>query len=109
MATRATILIKLDEEKYRIYHHCDGNPEGIGKDLKAYLEEKKDHKWYPDYIANDLIKGKVANDDGYELTNCQHGDENYAYLIDCNEKKLKCFQVGWDDHDWTDDKLVEIP
>lgn len=107
MATRATILIKRNEEQYHIYHHYDGDPEGIGRDLKAYLKECS--YWFPADIANDLVKGRVANDDGYKITMCQHGDEDYAYLIDCNEKILKCYKIGWDDYDLTDDKVVEIP
>ena len=78
MSTRATILIKSkrQNEKVRIYHHSDGYPEGVGHDLKEYL---KGVKWWDVYdIANELIKGKCGNKDGgYELTPCQHGDEDY--------------------------------
>ena len=107
MSTRATILIKKGCESYRVYHHCDGYPEGIGKDIKEYLAGKK--QWYADDIVNDLVKGKVANDGSYEITSCQHGDEQYAYLIDCATRELKCYKVGWDEFDWKEEKLVNIP
>ncbi len=109
MSTRATILIKGGQEAYRIYHHSDGYPEGVGKDLKEYLGNKGDNKWWPNIIANEIIKGKVAGDENYELAPCQHGDEEYAYLIDCTDRKLKCYKLNWNDTDWTDSKLVEIP
>jgi len=115
MSTRATILIKSEKKKesVRIYHHCDGYPEGIGSDMKDFLETIC--YWDVYEIANDLIKGRcgilVGNrrDDGYELTSCQHGDEEYAYLIDCDTKTLTCYEVGWDEFEWDERKIVEIP
>ena len=114
MSTRATILIKSKEqnEEVRVYHHCDGYPDGIGIDMKAYL--KTVAYWDVYQIANDLIKGECGmvgnrHDDGYELTPCQHGDEEYAYLIDCDNKTLTCYEVGLDEFEWKDEKIVEIP
>ena len=108
MSTRATILIKSKKrkEEVRIYHHCDGYPEGVGHDLKEYL---KGVKWWDVYdIANELIKGKCGNkDNGYELTLCQHGDEDYAYLIDCDAQEMICYEVGLDEFEWKDEKIVE--
>ena len=123
MSTRATILIKSkkENEEVRIYHNCDGYPDGIGSDMKRYL--KSIGFWDVYEIANDLIKGKCGMvgthpddgyeltypDDGYELTSCQHGDEEYAYLIDCDSKTLTCYEVGWDEFDWKDENIVDIP
>lgn len=116
MSTRATILIQSKErnENVRIYHHCDGYPDGIGSDMKAYLKTITQTQWDVYEIANDLIKGKCGMvgkhpDDGYELTSCQHGDEEYAYLIDCDAKNLKCYEVGWDEFELKESKIVEIP
>ena len=114
MSTRATILIKSKKqnEQVRIYHHFDGYPEGVGADLKGYL---KTLQWWDVYdMANDLIKGKCGivdrkPDMGYDLTSCQHGDEEYAYLIDCDNKTLKCYKVGWDEFEWKEENVVEIP
>ena len=112
MSTRATIKIIQEEWKpVRLYHHSDGYPSGVGRDLKRYLSKfsKRRKTWDMWVIASELVGGKVINDNGYEYTDDQHGDEEYAYLIDCDEKTLKCYKVGWDDFEWTDDKLVEIP
>ena len=109
MSTRATIkIIQEEREPIRLYHHSDGYPSGVGHDLKKYLSGLNDWDWQAEEIATDIVKGKVANDNSYEVANCQHGDEEYAYLIDCNKKSIKCYNVGWDDFNWTDDKLIEI-
>lgn len=101
MSTRATILVKDEDEEVRIYHHCDGYPDGIGSDMKAYLKDVK--YWSVEDIANDLIKGKCGSyedwrtgkqipDDGYEWTSCIHGDEEFYYVIDCVDKALHCYE-----------------
>lgn len=107
MSTRATILIKEGNEKVHIYHHHDGYPDGVGKDLKNYLKGVK--YWDSEDIANDLIKGKVNSDDEYEFTTCQHGDEAYGYLIDCNNHTITCYCLHWDEYDWSRCKIIEIP
>ena len=114
MSTRATIKIKRGDELIRVYHHSDGYPEGVGVDLKNYLDGLKN--WIPDRIANHLVKNGLPNlynsnviDKSYEVTISQHGDEEYGYLIDCDNKQLKCYALGWDEYDWKESKLVEIP
>ena len=109
MSTRATILIREGNDEIRIYHHCDGYPSGVGKDLKNYLNKNPNRFWDAYGIANGLIKGDCVKDDEYELTSCQHGDEEYAYLIDCKDKSITCYKVGWDEFNWDKDNIVEIP
>ena len=110
MSTRATILIReKNEPDVHIYHHCDGYPEGVGSDLKHYLNSLKNYEWNANDIANALIKGGAIDDNGYELTSCQHGDEEYAYLIDCDNKTLTCYSIGWDQFEWNEKDIVEIP
>lgn len=102
MSTRASILVKEDDDKCYVYHHCDGYPSGIGVDMQEYLKTVK--YWTIENIVNDLIKahrcGTTHNiwtgeskigDDGYEWTTCIHGDEEYFYLIDCDKKELHCY------------------
>ena len=120
MSTRATIKIIEGEDTVWVYHHCDGYPDGIGSDMKKYLDTLD--YWDAYDIATDLIKGKkcgatnniwtgktTPGDDGYELTSGQHGDENYGYIIDCDKKTITCYRIGWDEYDWKEDKIVEIP
>jgi len=99
MATRANIC--LDSNHYNriwLYHHWDGYPSGLGIKLMEFLKENgnKPNEWYNDsiWLANLLIKDK--EDDGYELTNDQHGDIDYLYKIDTAEKKITVYRVGID-------------
>lgn len=109
MSTRATILIRQESRNahFRIYHHTDGYPDGIGADIKRVLD--KTNSWCACCIANDMLKGLNGFDEHYELTFCQHGDEEYAYLIDCDNKQLTCYKIGWDEFVWRKENIVEIP
>ena len=112
MSTRATILIKSkeDDEQVYVYHHSDGFPNSIGVDMKEYLSALKPYEWDVYEIANGLIKGYCGDDRWYELTNCQHGDEEFAYLIDVDAQTIKCYSIGCDDFNWPKaEKEVEIP
>lgn len=120
MSTRATIKITEGSDTIWVYHHSDGYPDGIGSDLKKYIKNIK--YWSCDEIATDLVKGKkcgkthniwadtyTVGDDGYEVTTGQHGDEEYGYHIDCDNKTLTCYRLGWDEFEWKKEKIVEIP
>lgn len=120
MSTRATIKITEENDTIWVYHHSDGYPDGIGSDLKEYLKELK--YWSADEIATVLVKGKTVGkshniwtgearqgDDGYEITTCQHGDESYGYHINCDEQTITCYKLAWEEFEWKEDKIVEIP
>lgn len=110
MSTRAHIRIKDGDEQIMLYHHHDGYPEGVGRDLKKFLSEKFKNWWDACEIANGLVKGgvrherksllsgkvEISTDDEYEITTCLHGDENFIYIIDCDKKELKCYTHKWD-------------
>lgn len=96
MSTRATIRLKEGENIVNLYHHHDGYPEGVGADLKDRLNNNKNY-WDVYSFANLLIKD---NNDEYELTNGQHGDEAYAYLIDFDTKTITCYHIGWHEFEW---------
>lgn len=101
MSTRTTIKLKEKQNEINLYHHHDGYPEGVGADLKDRLNNDKKY-WDMYSFANLLIKD---NNDEYELTNGQHGDEQYAYLIDFDTKTITCYQIGWHEFEWKDDKI----
>lgn len=88
MSTRATILIRQESRNthIRIYHHTDGYPDGVGADIKHALETQG-ARWDACRIANQMLKGLNGFDEYYEITFCQHGDEEYAYLIGLNPSK----------------------
>jgi hypothetical protein len=102
MSTRATILVHAEQGKEfcRLYHHCDGYPEGVGNDLQNYLKQyAKDESADIETVVNELIKNK--QDAGYEFTTCIHGDEEFFYDINCDTLNLTCCD--------RDKAVVEIP
>jgi hypothetical protein len=110
MSTRATIIVKERNTKAWMYHHSDGYPMGVGRNLKNFLKERR--WWYLSDIVTDLIKHGTTQpdgwkDDGYEFTTCQHGDVEYTYEIDCDKKTLRCFALGENKMNFTHE--VEIP
>lgn len=135
MSTRATIIIRQkdvdDESKYneiRLYHHSDGYPDGIGADLKDYLKNHNDCAdpkfgviWDGEIIATELVRGKCMTNEytdgsgrtfpdmGYECALCQHGDEEFGYIIDCDERTIKCYGLDMDQFDWTGAREYSIP
>lgn len=91
MGTRCNIIIKEGRKKYTLYHHLDGYPEGIGRDLKEFLDGWKKWDWYGYDIANALVKrtGECVN---YEISDGIHGDIEYLYIIDCIRKTITCYE-----------------
>ena len=105
MSTRSEILIK-DYGTYeglkwkrsgKLYHHCDGYPSGVGRDLmeRIYPMLVKSNNLGVDEIANKLIKDKDNVDDGYEMTVYTHADIEYFYEIDIPKKQIKCFKARY--------------
>lgn len=103
MSTRSQIRIKqtfICENKtvyVDLYHHHDGYPEGVGKDLlKRFANASAEcHKLSNycdiDYIVNELIKD--AGDE-YEFTAYNHLDVEYLYEIDCCTHTIRCWESG---------------
>lgn len=103
----AIILIKSRKQGDSILlTHPDGNPESIGRDLKDYLMGTR--IWDVYEIANDFLKGGVFADNCYELVKCQSGDEDYAYLIDCDAEVLTCYKLEGDKFAWKWENIIEI-
>lgn len=50
MSTRAHIRVMDSSGIIMLYHHCDGYPEGIGRDLKSVLDKICDD---PEYGCRD--------------------------------------------------------
>lgn len=105
MSTRCIVRIAKNGREVTLYHHHDGYPEGVGKDLmerfgKILQKEKIEiEKGFQSWlgvcdIANQLIKDSM---DSYELTIGNHTDREYEYFISLDEMKIYCFRV---DVDW---------
>ena len=76
MSTRCHIIvIGENKEKYFIYHHHDGYPEGVGEELKEILGScvSFDHET--------ILEKILAYDSQYEVDEGIHGDEEFIYYI----------------------------
>lgn len=96
MSTRCNIIVKSKSEEVILYHHHDGYPEGVGVELLMKVYPKlHDNHYYNDVedIVNMLIKDK--DDDEFEYTSALHGDIEYVYEIDVDQKTIKCFEWNW--------------
>ena len=101
MSTRCNVIVKDKFDKFFLYHHCDGYPEGVGNDLVnrfKSLFEKDEKVWWMD-LVNPLVKDPNHN---YELTDCVHLDVEYLYTIDCDEKTIyyQTVTTNWNKDDF---------
>lgn len=98
MSTRASVIIKDEDEFLCFYQHCDGYPSGLGKTLEQFCKGKlaERSKGDLDYLGAALIcfcNSHIGEDKNYSLpdlvpTRGVHGDEEYQYIIDCNTLEL---------------------
>ncbi len=93
MSTRCHIIIKkAGTDSQYVYHHCDGYPEGVGRQLvkllREYADTLKHNCWEPESIVSHLTQYS----DAYEPDGCVHGDEEFIYHIDCDDRTLRCFR-----------------
>lgn len=108
MATRSIVRIipsKATEQKdcsdavsryIYLYHHWDGSPSGVGRELERFLQGRNDDDapdgtptWDADRIAEELVNSPS----GYVRSDNNHGDVEYGYVIDCGHRKLTCYDL----------------
>ena len=72
--TRCNIVVNDSEDTLYLYHHCDGYPKGVGKELIEYLQTNTPK------TADEVHKGLVfMYGESYEETEGIHGDISYLY------------------------------
>lgn len=85
MSTRCMIIIEDGYNKILLYRHCDGYPEGAGKDLKRFFTEKRfgydTHLHDAEQIAHALILWHARNGVRVEPACEIHGDIDYIYVV----------------------------
>lgn len=77
--TRACVIIKKSDRELIFYRHCDGYPSGLGTDLMECLVSDPT-----------LTLFNIIEDCGLELTDSIHGDIEYLYTIDFDNKTFTC-------------------
>lgn len=107
MSTRCHLVVKgKGFEKAYIYHHCDGYPDGVGAEI---VEEMKKYD-NPEWRVNEVVNEILSINDEYQLDTDIHGDEDYIYLIDCDSKKIECYNADcYDDEDDCGGDEIVIP
>lgn len=89
--TRALLRINNGEEYSYFYVNHDGYPDGLGKTLLGYLQERFGKKdWIYGQIKADVRNDKIKNFSFVDSDN-DLSFIDYLYILDCNEKELKCF------------------
>ena len=105
MSTRCNILLTRDtrdcgeapenDPEIWLYHHSDGYPAHVGRelcDLMEWICENRHQYVDIETISTTLVKGCLKPhlygdcrtapvDDGYEITTCEHCDIEYLYTI----------------------------
>lgn len=94
MSTRANIVLEEMGNHLWLYHHFDGYPSYLGENLMKFMstKHKKDYANIHD-IANELFKDK--DDTGFELTSQRHGDIEYMYIINIENRTIECIEAGF--------------
>lgn len=103
MSTRCHLIVRgavndtPDEWTY-IYHHFDGYPEGVGKDIASKFNEViKPNVVGHKYTLDDIVDFICDIEDGYEVDDGLHGDEEYVYVITLDEHKegvtIVCYET----------------
>jgi len=109
MSTRCHIVIK--EKGFGnvyIYHHCDGDPGGVGSEivwaLAGYQKYTKefDLKWSIKGVSEEILRLDDEYKEDYEI----HGDEDYIYEIDCDNRTVKCYAGEYYDEKFPGDEIV---
>jgi len=98
--TRGAIKIRENGEELRLFYGHDAGPESLGIELRRYLN-MTNHKWSAMRIYKDLCDGKclcgtfgdITGDTDFEPTKELGYYEEYGYLIDCDKKKLTCYDL----------------
>lgn len=105
MSTRCNIHI-IDyrtNDNMWLYHHHDGYPNGVGKELTDFLAIPGNRSLPPEGMLDTLI---YLYGDEYEVTDGEHGDIDYKYIIDIYEDK--CIMTIIEKKDDLDIKIADF-
>jgi hypothetical protein len=104
MSTRANIFIRNnydDYDKEILYHHCDGYPEGVGRDLRIILQKFAEE--YPDVtLTKRLIADYICkSDEQFEITTPNRAaDAEYNYEINLEKRRVDYEHVYTSHVEW---------
>ncbi len=103
MSTRANIFIRNDyddDEKVIIYHHYDGYPEGVGKDLTRILHTfcQENHTT----TSKEELARYICDSDGdfHIMTPCVAIDAEYNYEINLTKRRVEWVHLYTGEQEW---------
>lgn len=97
MATRSNIIVSGLDGVEILYHHWDGYPEVVGKELyDFYLDYVKRHNEETDFSVKNFVKELNEKDESYELNSSIHGDIEYLYTLDLSTNQFVFQKVTYD-------------
>lgn len=79
-----------------LYHHWDGSPSGVGRELEYFLRGRNDVNdadGQPTWDANRIAQELMHTIGGYIKSEGNEGDLEYGYIIDCAQRTLKCYDL----------------
>ena len=81
--TRANVVVKYKDQEIIFYRHCDGYPEGLGRDLEECI------------ITEDpiLTLFNIINNCYLEIASSIHDDIDYLYTVNLSDNSfitLRC-------------------
>jgi len=103
MSTRANIFIRNDyddRDKVILYHHCDGYPDGVGRDLRSILSN------IPQETNETLTKESLAEyicekDSYFRITTpFVAGDAEYNYEINLSKRRVDWEHLYTGNQEW---------
>jgi hypothetical protein len=107
MSTRCNIIVRRSDENFTvIYHHFDGYPDGVGKELPKILSDFEITEETTPIILSQYIQSIDREYEHEPYAQNVHGDIEYVYIIDLNKSILKCYSIYFDYSDNRD--IVKI-
>lgn len=89
MSTRATVHFRRNgTTRAIVYRHSDGYPEGLGDDLRMFLEEPSSHPRFdsPTFLAARFVVWQETRNPGTGIGVVLNdpSDIEYRYLVECD-------------------------
>lgn len=103
MSTRCNVVVKNGSKQTILYHHFDGYPEGVGKNLVEFMADKHSGEIND---VDEFVKELKAFDNIYEDTLGLHWDIEYLYVIWLDAESVVCYSVNFWDTVSDDDALI---
>ena len=96
MSTRCQVRIIGNGTSLNLYHHFDGDFNGVGKELSGLLEPLRRGT----ELDAGLFTKALMSKGGYDVTFRAHGDIDYFYQLDFDRRMFLGWQVRWSEHIW---------